>query len=56
VSASHIWGPGQGDQLALESFFTAGGVLTVDVVRLEQGWRIERLSNQVVWRPGSGWG
>ena len=29
---------------------------TVDVVRLEQGWRIERLSNQVVWRPGSGWG
>lgn len=49
-------GPGQGDQLALESFFTAGGVLTVDVVRLEQGWRIERLSNQVVWRPGSGWG
>jgi hypothetical protein len=31
-------------------------VLTVDVVRLEQGWRIEGLSNRVVWRTGAGWG
>jgi hypothetical protein len=40
--------------MALESHFTAGGVITVEVVRLERGWRITRLENRVVWRTGSG--
>jgi len=47
---------GEATPLALESVFTAGGVPTVDVVRLERGWRIERLADRVAWRTGSGWG
>jgi hypothetical protein len=38
------------DPIALESHFTAGGVITVEV----RGWRITRLENRVVWRTGSG--
>ena len=29
VIATHLWAPGQGDPVALESHFTAGGVITV---------------------------
>lgn len=54
VIATHLWAPGQGDPVALESHFTAGGVITVEVVRFERGWRITRLENRVVWRTGSG--
>jgi hypothetical protein len=54
VIATHLWAPGQGDPIALESHFTAGGVITVEVVRLEGGWRITRLENRIVWRTGSG--
>jgi hypothetical protein len=54
VIATHLWAPGQGDPNALESHFTAGGVITADVVRLERGWRITALENRVVWRTGSG--
>lgn len=54
VIATHLWAPGQGDPNALESHFTAGGVITADVVRLERGWRIATLENRVVWRTGSG--
>jgi SnoaL-like domain len=54
VISTHLWAPGQGDPSALESHFTAGGVITVEVARLEQGWRITRLENRVVWRTGSG--
>jgi hypothetical protein len=54
VIATHLWGPGHGDPNSLESHFVAGGVLAIDVVRLEAGWRIEKLSNRNVWRTGSG--
>ena len=54
VIATHLWAPGQGDPTALESHFTAGGVMTAEVVRLAPGWRISRLENRVVWRTGSG--
>ncbi len=54
VIATHLWAPGQGDPVALESHFTAGGVITGEVVRLDGGWRITRLANRVVWRTGSG--
>ena len=54
VIATHLWAPGQGDPVALESHFTAGGVMTAEVVRLERRWRITRLQNRVVWRTGSG--
>lgn len=54
VIAVHLWAVGQGDPNALESHFTAGGVLSVEATRLEPGWRITRLQNRVVWRTGSG--
>ena len=56
VVAIHLWGSGHGDPQALETHFTAGGVLSADVVRIGKEWRIERLSNRVVWRTGSGFG
>jgi len=56
IIATHLWAPGQGDSSALESHFTAGGVLTAEVVRLDGGWRITRIENRVVWRTGSGFG
>lgn len=56
LTATHLWGPGQGDPIALESYFTGGGVLTVEVARLEEGWRIERWSTRIVWRAGSALG
>jgi hypothetical protein len=54
VVATHLWGAGHGDPCALESHFTAGGVLRVELVRSQASWRIHSLSNQVVWRTGSG--
>jgi SnoaL-like domain len=54
VVATHLWAPGQGDPVALESHFTAGGVLGVEALRLNGAWRIASLSNRVVWRTGSG--
>lgn len=54
VVATHLWAAGQGDPLALENHFTAGGVLTVELLRLDGDWRISSLSNRVVWRSGSG--
>jgi SnoaL-like domain len=56
VVAMHLWAPGHGDPNSLNSYFVAGGVLSVDVVRLGDAWRITRLSNRAVWRAGSGYG
>lgn len=54
VVAVHLWAAGHGDPCALESHFTAGGVLRVELVRIENTWRVQQLSNRVVWRSGSG--
>lgn len=54
VIATQLSAPGHGDPNSLESHFVAGGVLAIDVVRMEAGWRIEKLSNRNVWRTGSG--
>jgi len=54
VVATHLWAPGQGDPHSLESHFTAGGVLSAELSRGADGFRIERLANRVVWRSGGG--
>lgn len=54
VVATHLWAAGHGDAHALDNHFTAGGVLSAEVVRLGGTWRIASLSNRVVWRTGSG--
>lgn len=56
VVAVHLWQAGHGDASALESHFTAGGVLRVELVRVAGAWRIQALSNRIVWRTGSGFG
>ena len=52
--AIHIW-PGARTMLTKpESCFAAGGVVTAQLVRTGEGWRISEMSNRVLWRAGGG--
>jgi ketosteroid isomerase-like protein len=52
--AIHIW-PGARTMLTKpESYFAAGGVVTAQLVRTGEGWRISEMSNRVLWRAGGG--
>jgi hypothetical protein len=37
-----------------ESYFAAGGVVTAQLVRTGEGWRISEMSHRVLWRAGGG--
>ena len=55
--AMHLWAEGHGDPNAdpNDNFFLAGGVITGHVTMVEAGgWRITELTNQVIWRRGTG--
>ena len=54
--AMHLWAEGYGDPNAdpNDNFFLAGGVITGRMILEAGGWRVTELTNQVVWRRGSG--
>jgi hypothetical protein len=54
--ALHLWAEGQGDPNVdpNDNYFLAGGVLTGDVTLSPDGWRIDAMANNVVWRRGTG--
>ncbi len=51
--AIHLWKDKPADASMLESSFTAGGVITADLLHTPDGWRITRMDNHVLWRLGS---
>ena len=52
--AIHIW-PGARTMLTKpETYFVAGGVIEVRLVRTGDGWRISEMSHRVLWRAGGG--
>jgi hypothetical protein len=54
--AMHVWAEGLGDPTvdANDNYFLAGGVLSGNAEMTRQGWRITQLSNDVIWRKGTG--
>jgi hypothetical protein len=54
--ALHLWAEGLGDTTVHpnDNYFLAGGVLSGEAAMTPQGWRITRLSNDVIWRKGTG--
>jgi SnoaL-like domain len=52
--AIHLWKDKPKDAGMLERSFSAGGVITADLLHTPDGWRITRMDNQVLWRLGSG--
>src|SRR4029450_13867297 len=54
--AMHLWAEGHGDPNAdpNDNFFLAGGVITGHVILGTSGWRITEITNQVIWRRGTG--
>jgi hypothetical protein len=54
--AMHLWAEGHGDPNAdpNDNYFLAGGVITGHVNLGASGWRITELTNQVIWRRGTG--
>ncbi|MFN8441246.1 MAG: nuclear transport factor 2 family protein [Caldilineaceae bacterium] len=54
--AMHLWAEGLGDPTSHpnDNYFLAGGVLSGKAVMTSQGWRITQLSNDVIWRKGTG--
>ena len=54
--AMHLWAEGHGDPNAdpNDNFFLAGGVITGHVILGAGGWRMTEITNQVIWRRGTG--
>jgi len=54
--AMHLWAEGHGDPSAdpNDNYFLAGGVITGYLISGADGWRITELTNQVIWRRGTG--
>ena len=54
--AMHLWAEGHGDPNAdpNDNYFLAGGVITGHVILEASGWRITEITNQVIWRRGTG--
>ena len=54
--AMHLRAEGHGDQNAdpNDNFFLAGGVISGHVILGASGWRIAEITNQVIWRRGTG--
>jgi SnoaL-like domain len=54
--AMHLWAEGHGDPNTNpnDNYFLAGGVLTGHVILGASGWRITEITNQVIWRRGTG--
>ena len=54
--AIHFWAEGHGDPSAdpNDNYFLAGGVITGHVILRASGWRIAEITNQVIWRRGTG--
>ena len=54
--AMHVWAEGLGDTTVdpNDNYFLAGGVISGKAEMTSQGWRIIQLSNDVIWRKGTG--
>ena len=50
--AIHLWKDKPADASMLERSFTAGGVLTAQLSRTADGWRITQVENRILWRTG----
>lgn len=50
--AIHLWKGMPVGASMRERSFTAGGVVTANLVRTLDGWRIRELRNRIVWRTG----
>lgn len=50
--AIHIWNDRPVEASMLDRSFTAGGVLTADLRRFPDGWRISKAETRVIWRTG----
>jgi SnoaL-like domain len=53
VVAVHLWKDAPADANMSDASFSAGGVITGRLARSTDGWRIDELRNDVVWRLGS---
>ncbi len=51
--AIHLWKDSPANASMLESSFTAGGVITADLLQTPDGWRMTSVENHVIWRLGS---
>jgi hypothetical protein len=52
--AIHLWKDTVNAANLLDSSFIAGGVITGQVVRTQEGWKISSITNNVTWRAGTG--
>ncbi|CAN5634856.1 hypothetical protein BH10CHL1_BH10CHL1_18950 [soil metagenome] len=54
--AMHLWAEGLGDPTVdpTDNYFLALGILSGKATMTPQGWRITHLSNEVIWRKGTG--
>ncbi|WP_433560338.1 nuclear transport factor 2 family protein [Nocardia sp. CA-151230] len=50
--AIHLWKDMPVESSMLERSFTAGGVVTADVARTPDGWRMTEVRNRIIWRTG----
>lgn len=50
--AIHLWKDRPADASMSDRSFTAGGVITADLLRTVDGWRITETGHRVLWRTG----
>ncbi|MET8428923.1 nuclear transport factor 2 family protein [Nocardia sp. NPDC004860] len=50
--AIHLWKGMPVESSMLERSFTAGGVVTADLARTPDGWRMTEVRNRIIWRAG----
>ncbi|WP_067686353.1 nuclear transport factor 2 family protein [Nocardia jejuensis] len=50
--AIHLWKDMPAGASMLDRSFTAGGVITAELLRTPDGWRIAQVANRILWRTG----
>jgi len=50
--AVHMWKGSNTDANTKDNFFVAGGVVEATLVRVDDQWKISKMSNTVIWRAG----
>lgn len=50
--AIHLWKDKPADASMMERSFTAGGVITADLVRVDGSWKMSEIANRIIWRTG----
>jgi len=54
IIANHMWADNDDNPSLSNKYFLADGIFSAKAIKVDNQWRINELSNNVVWRTGDG--